>query len=144
MMAKSIDHISQRDIGSVMVDLISHIHRGNRKEIDRILSDPYLCMSRKQSCKILLEAIHYNDLLTTTTRMLKRVNVHVGGEQPLRHAAGYSSLEMVNLLLEAGAKAWVNESIALRVAASRGSLEIVNRLLQAGANVNANNGEPLW
>jgi Ankyrin repeats (3 copies) len=76
-------------------------------------------------------------------RLLRQAgaNVHALNYQPLRWASYNGHVEVVRLLLEAGANA--SDDRALRSASHYGHTEVVRLLLQAGANVHAKDDEAL-
>lgn len=69
----------------------------------------------------------------------KRIIKTCGKEKVLRCAAENGHLEIVKLLLEAGADVHAEDNYALRWAATNGHTEIVRLLLEAGADVHAQN-----
>ena len=64
-------------------------------------------------------------------------NVHADGDKALRIAVLYGHIEVVKVLLEAGADVHAYNDKALRFAAERGHVEVVKVLLEAGADVHA-------
>ncbi|MBI1215712.1 MAG: hypothetical protein GC185_07835 [Alphaproteobacteria bacterium] len=70
-------------------------------------------------------------------------DIHHYNEELLRSAARGGHLDVVEYLLEKGAKVDAWDHRALRDACENGHLEVVKRLLKAGADINADDGEPL-
>ena len=79
-------------------------------------------------------------------------HIFSGGGSALIHAAGGGSVEVVRVLLDAGADvnfhvrssiSYINGNSALKLAAARGHEDVVKLLLERGADVNLAGGTPL-
>ena len=102
------------------------------------------CAPEENSWKDLLLAFENNQIVEVTKILQKPLDPNSEGAHthppPMHHAAIEGHLEVVHLLLEAGADenaASTDGATALMVAAFRGHLEVVRVLLEAGADKHA-------
>ena len=92
----------------------------------------------------LWQAAHDGNIDIVEILLAAGANVNAFDDQPLRYAAWGGHTDIVQLLLEYGANIHKRNELALRWTVIRGHSDIVELLLKSGANVHAKNDFALW
>ena len=132
-------------IARMLLDAGANVYRSHLEaalfngniEVVRMMFDTEVGKNFTTDDDIFTEAAEHDHIEVVRMMLTAGANVHADDDSAFKSACRHGNIEMVRLLLSAGAHVDANQDEPLQLASVNGHVEVVRLLLNAGAHVNA-------